>query len=62
MKAYGRLERQAYAGTHGDRYAIMMAAIGLNLRLLLAWLKTPLRAMILTLIATIIPRSPLKAT
>ena len=62
MKAYGRLERQAYAGTHGDTYAIMMAAIGHNLRLLLAWLKTFLRAMILTLIANMIPRSPLSAT
>ncbi|MEY3235803.1 MAG: hypothetical protein RL230_3074, partial [Pseudomonadota bacterium] len=40
--------------THGDTYAIMMAAIGHNLRLLLAWLKTPLRAMI--------PRIPLNAT
>jgi hypothetical protein len=35
MKADGRLERHAYAGTHGDTYAIMMAAIGHNLRLLL---------------------------
>jgi hypothetical protein len=39
-----------------------MAAIGHNLRLLLAWLKTLLRAMILALIATMTPHSPLRAT
>jgi IS5 family transposase len=51
MKADGRLERHAYAGTHGDTYAIMMAAIGHNLRLLLAWLKTLLRAWVTAMIA-----------
>jgi len=62
MKADGRLERHAYAGTHGDTYAIMMATIGHNLRLLLTWLKTLLRAMILALIAAKIAHSPLRAT
>ena len=51
MKVDGRLERHAYAGTHGDTYAVMMAAIGHNLRLLLAWLKALLRAWVTAVIA-----------
>ncbi len=50
MRADGRLERHAYAGTHGDTYAVMMAAIGHNLRLLLAWLKAFLRAWVTVVI------------
>jgi transposase, IS5 family len=61
MKADGRLERHAYAGTHGDTYTIMMAAIGHNLRLLLAWLKALWRAWILGLIAAMLTQRPLKA-
>lgn len=53
MKADGRLERHAYAGTNDDTYAIMMAAIGHNLRLLLAWLKALWRAWVLAVITTI---------
>jgi len=55
IKADGRLERHAYAGTDGDTYAVMMAAIGHNLRLLLAWFKALWRAWGLALIATIAP-------
>jgi IS5 family transposase len=51
MTADGRLERHAYAGTHGDTYAVMMAAIGHNLRLLLAWLKALWRAWVTAMIA-----------
>jgi IS5 family transposase len=62
LKADGHLERHANAGTCGRTYGVMMAAIGHNLRLLLAWLKTFLRAMIFSLIATITPHSLLEAT
>lgn len=61
MKADERLERHAYAGNHGDTYAIMMAAIGHNLRLLLAWFKALLCAWLLAMIAAMAPQRPLKA-
>src|SRR5213083_1752403 len=60
MKAEGHLGRCYLKGRAGDAANVILSAVGYNLRLVLAWLKTILRVVLLALFQTFAIRLALK--
>src|SRR5438105_13500886 len=60
MKAEGRLGRCYLKGRAGDAANVILSAVGYNLRLVLAWLRTILRVVLLALFQTFAIRLALK--
>src|SRR5438874_8077464 len=60
MKAEGHLGRCYLKGRAGDAANVILSAVGYNLRLVLAWLKTILRLVLLALFQTFAIRLALK--
>src|SRR2546429_5250664 len=56
MKAEGHLGRCYLKGRAGDAANVILSAVGYNLRLVLAWLKTILRVVLLALLQTFVIR------
>src|SRR5207244_7203768 len=60
MKAEGHLGRCYLKGRAGDAANVILSAVGYNLRLVLAWLRTILRVVLLALFQTFAIRLALK--
>src|SRR5437867_7356457 len=60
MKAEGHLGRCYLKGRAGDAANVILSAVGYNLRLVLAWLRTILRVVLLALFQTFVIRLALK--
>src|SRR5205809_6280245 len=61
MKAEGHLGRCYLKGRAGDAANVILSAVGYNLRLVLAWLRTILRVVLLALFQTFVIRLALKS-
>jgi IS5 family transposase len=59
LKSDGHLGRNYLKGRHGDRANAVLAAAGHNLRLVLNWLRSFLRQILIALLATFEPKSAL---
>jgi IS5 family transposase len=62
MKTDGHLSRCYLKGRDGDAANAILSAVGYNLRIVLAWLRTFLRLLLTALLAALIPHTLLKAS
>ena len=56
MKTDGHLSRCYLKGRDGDAANAILSAVGYNLRIVLAWLRTFLRLLLTALLAALIPQ------
>lgn len=59
MKTDGHLGRNYLKGRHGDHANAVLTAVGHNFRLILNWLRTLLRQILVAVLTAITPRSAL---
>src|SRR6059058_4337537 len=59
LKAEGHLGRCYLKGRAGDAANVILSAVGYNLRLVLAWLRTILRVVLLAILRLLLSRSAL---